>query len=153
MFSRTRTTREEAYQALFDLVKQLQLPSNAQWGIQSRGIKAADEINPADQPAMFLSQGPERSSKRRDTGATSWEWWAALVVYFRTDVNPVKEDWEYANAILESLDTLLWHPDGVQMLGGTVADCFIEGEISLFPEPEQTQQQTLVVPIVMLLGD
>ena len=147
MVTRARVTREQAYQALFDTVKAITLPGSAAWGVRMRGIKSADEVPPANQPALFVAQGPERASARRDRGAQTWDWWAAIVVYFRTEPMPVAEDWTFANAVLESLETILWNPDGVQTLGGVVADCFIEGEVGLFPEPEQMQQQTLVIPV------
>jgi hypothetical protein len=151
--TRARTTREQAYDALFDLVKTVTLPAGSTWGVQMRGIKSADEVPPANQPALFVSQGPERASRRRESGVQTWDWWAAIVIYFRTDPMPVVEDWQFANAVLESLENILYDRDGRQTLGGVVVDCFIEGEIGLFPEPENMQQQTLVVPVVMIVGE
>lgn len=153
MFTRQRTTREQAYQALFNWVKPMTLPSGQTWGTQMRGIKGVDEVEAASQPAMFVCQGPQRGNKRRDVGAMSWEWWAALVIYFRTNVVPVDEDWAFANAVLESVEDILWNPDGVQTLGGVVADCFIEGEIGLYPEPNLLQQQTLIIPVCLIVGE
>jgi hypothetical protein len=151
--SRRTVTREQAYQALYDLVKTVALPGGDAWGLQQRGIKSADECGTANQPAMFVCQATERASKRMDTGAQNWEFWAAIVVYFRTNPYPVDEDWQYANAILDSLEEILYDRDGRQTLGGLVTDCFIMGDIVLFPESEQTEQQTLLIPVVMILGE
>ena len=153
MCNRQRTTREQAYEALFNLVKTTPLPNNAKWSSSMRGIKGAEEVGPANQPALFVCQGAQRASKRRDTGAITWEWWAWLVVYFRTNVEPVDEDWAFANAVLEALEDTLFDFDGVQTLGGLVADTFIEGEIGLFAEPNIAQQQTLMIPVCMLIGE
>jgi len=151
--NKNRVTREQAYQALFNFIKPLALPAGYTWGLRMRGIKSADEVAAADQPALFVAQGPERASARRMEGAQKWEWWALVVVYFRTQPMPVAEDWQFANAVLEALEDLLWNPDGIQTLGGVVNDCFIEGEIGLFPEPDAMQQQTLAIPVCIIVGE
>lgn len=150
----SKPSRDVLYTALFDHVKQTVCPSPETWGVRIRGFKDISQVTSADQPAMFLVKGFERAQRRREQGVTNWDWIFGLWIYFRVDPTVVDADWKFTNDLLDALDAnLAAFPADTQSLGGIVNDCFIEGEISPFGDPEMTQQQTLIVPIIVVTGD
>jgi hypothetical protein len=146
--------REDLYQALFKHVCQTPCPDGQSWGKQIRGFVEVANVASADQPAMCLAKGFERAVRRREEGVTTWDWVFGLWIYFRVNATVVDADWKFTDDVMDALDAnLAAFPADMQSLGGIVNDCFIEGEIAPMPDPEQTQQQTLIVPIVVVTGD
>lgn len=149
-----KPTREDAIAALWTLLQGLVLPNGLAWGERSRGIKQFDQVAAGSQPALFMQQGPQRASRRREQGITTWEWTAVALVYFRCDTLRNDDDWKFANTLLDSIEALLQGkpPGSRQTLGGVVYDCYIDGEVGLYESIDDANQAVITVPITILTG-
>lgn len=148
-----KPSRETAYAALWTLLLTVPAPAGSVWGERKRGVKQWDQVPPGSQPAMFLQQGPQRASRRREQGLTTWEWYAEAMVYFRYDTIGTDADWLFTNTLIDSLDTVIQGSRGErQTLGGVIYDCYIDGECGLYDAIDDPNQGVVLIPIVMLSG-
>lgn len=149
-----RTSRNNAFKALFDLLLTVPPPTGMQWGERTRGLKHWDQVPQGSQPAMFLQQIPETASRRREMQIVTWEWRALVFIYFRTDTLKNDDDWRITNDFLDAFDrTIQGIPVGErQTLGGKIYDCYVEGEIGLYEAIDDPNQGVIVIPVVMLTG-
>lgn len=140
-------TREPIYAALFALLQ----TAIGKAGVVTvkRGFKHFDDVNAADQPAVFMSQRAEVGAPQPRGMPSKWTLQVEVYIYARNDdtsliaATPI-------NNILDAITSALAAPiDGVQTLGGLVAHCWIEGAIQI-DEGTFGQQGVAIVPIHML---
>ena len=122
--------------------------------MRERGLREWDQVPPGSQPAMFLHQGPQRATRRRQEGVTTWEWYAMLAVYFRLDTLRNGSDFEIINELLDSIEAVFIGriPGEQQTLGGTIYDCYIDGEIGVYEGDSDPNQGVVLCPLVLLTG-
>ncbi len=146
-----RCTREQAYSALFDLVKTIPPPAGYPWAQIVRGLKQWDQVPTGSQPAMFFEQTYEVAIGREVQGITKWRWHSALLVYFRIDTLGNVADWQYRNALVDNIETTIRGRRGErQTLGGLIEDCYIEGTMG--PLELEDNQALIITPLIMLTG-
>jgi hypothetical protein len=145
--------RENAFIALYNLLKSVPAPICHDWRFTSRQLVAWDQVPTASQPALFLHKGPEQNREERGSRLANWDWTAACVVYFRNDTFPEgTADTEINNFIDAFEVTLRPDPGEFQMLNGLVYDVYISGEIGLYDAIDDPNQGVIVFPITIVQG-
>lgn len=137
--------REPIYAALFAKVSNLP-------GIvtSSRKLKHWNDVNPADQPALFQTQNGENAIIK--TGLpTKWSMDVDLYVYCHAGNDPDATPSTDLNVILDAIEEAL-KPDysGYQTLGGLVFDCCIDGKIET-DEGILGPQSVAIIPIKIMV--
>lgn len=139
------TSREAIFAALFARV-------SASSGLRtaSRTLKAFDDTAPAEQPALFQTEGKQGATTVRGQ-PTKWTLRAELVLYVHKatcgqDDVVVALNTE-VDAIVASIDR---EPaTGLQSLGGLVHDCRIAGDIET-DEGRLGVQAVAIIPIEII---
>lgn len=133
--------REPIYAALFDKVANIP-------GIvtSSRCLRHWNDVNPAEQPALFQTQKGE-DAVIKDGFPTKWLIGADLYLYCHTGNDPDAVPSTELNNLLDAIEEAL-KPDftGYQTLGGLVFDCRIDGKIET-DEGLLGPQSVAIIPI------
>lgn len=146
--------RNTAYQALWELLLSVPPPTGMTWGTREPRVKEWDQVPPGSQPAMFMQQVIEVSSRRREQQMITWEWYAQVFIYFRSGTVTDQDDWRVLNEFLDAFDAVIQGrvAGEHQTLGGIVYDCYIEGTVGLYEGQGDPNQAVIVIPITMLTG-
>jgi hypothetical protein len=137
-------SRENIFAALFALVS-----GAASFKTTSRKLKHWTDVSPADQPALFQTQGRETAiSPYREP--TKWTLRSSLYVYAHQsslDALPSTA----LNNLIDAIVLALWQGPGVeeQTLGGLVSQCNIVGEIET-DEGVLGDQAVAIIPIEIM---
>jgi hypothetical protein len=139
--------REAIYKALFSLLQD-KIDSVTTF---ERVLAHWDDVSPAMQPALFMTQGTQSASQA--TGLpTKYTLNAKLWLYTHRDTsNEIPS--VTINNILDELDAAIAPPVGPsfkQTLGGLVEHCWISGDIET-DEGTLGVQSVAIVPISMLV--
>jgi hypothetical protein len=146
------TTRDQAHQALFELLVTTPLPNGTRWGETGRNVKDPSEVPSANQPALFLTQAGVQVAFQKTKFFTQWTWKTVAWIYFRSDASPDGEVADttvnnYLDAVEQTVDPV---PGQRQTLNGLVYHCFIDGEVfasaGLMTEP----QAVILIPISII---
>lgn len=137
--------REAIFAALFAAVS-----SAAQFNTKSRKLKDFGEVSPADQPALFQTQGKETAvSPYRQP--TRWTLHASLYVYAHQN-SLDKLPSTALNDLIDAIEAKLAPgPDGEQTLGGLVSHCRIVGDIET-DEGVLGDQAVAIIPIEIVVA-
>ena len=144
--------REPIFKALFDLLSTAVPAGSPQFVTKGRRLRIWDEVDAADQPALFLVQGPMVASQQH-FGLTKWEMKATAWIYFRAEASPdpayypAKTINDYVDAVEAALT-----PDPLgptQTLGKLVVHCWIDGPV-VFDEGVTDGQAVIVIPVTVL---
>jgi hypothetical protein len=148
-----RFSRETAYKALYDLLLTTQPPTGMLWKITGRQVKHWDDVSTADQPALFMHQGPQFASQQLAMGATQWKLTAGILVYFRCEACPVETPAVIAiNSFIDNFEKILQpFPGARQTLGGIVQHAWIDGTV-YFDDGIDDNQCFILIPVTMLSG-
>lgn len=139
--------RETIFAALF-----AKLAASANFVTTSRKLRHWADVSPAEQPALFTSQGDQTVSQVfNQPGRTTLT--ADVYVYVRADGDPLPG--KLLNDLLDSITSAM-APDNLvsetQTLGGIVDHCWIEGAIKV-DEGTLDNQAVAIVPIKILYID
>lgn len=163
-----RYKREPAFAGLLTLLrsKNAQLPAALQLKSFNRWLLEWDDVAQADQPIMFLFQGPQEVDETPQAfGIPKRTWHFALFIYFRTDGSHNQSNYPDAliNTWLDWLEESMRPVPGcLQNLAfagnGAIPDsapliyhCFIQGTESFY-DGYTDQQGLIVIPGRMLTG-
>lgn len=118
-------SREAVYQALFNLLKDTHGIKTA-----SRRPRLWNEVDPVDQPALFLAVDDQVPTNSPDGEPTVWRFTAEAILYAHStdpDVPPSM----LLNPILDAIEAKLrgLYPGRPQTLGGLVERVWISGPI------------------------
>jgi hypothetical protein len=139
--------REQIYAALFDKVATVPGIVTA-----SRRLKHWNDVNPADQPAIFQTQNGENAIVK--TGfPTKWSMDVDLYLYCHAGNDPDVTPATDLNNLLDAIEKAL-KPDysGYQNLGGLVYDCRIDGKVET-DEGTLGPQSVAIIPIKITVVD
>lgn len=136
--------REPIFAALF-----AKLAASAGFITSSRKLRHWADVSPAEQPALFTSQGDQSVSvEYPQPGRTTLT--VDVYIYVRADGDPLPG--KLLNNLIDAVTTAL-APDNlvseVQTLGGLVDHCWIEGSIKI-DEGVMDSQAVAIVPIKIL---
>lgn len=97
----------------------------------SRVLRSWNNVPPAEQPALFVSEGGQDAAQRPGLGPV-WNWKFDAHVYIHTGDQPGIAPGTLINPIIDAIELAL-KPDNAitnkQTLGGLVQHCWIEGHI------------------------
>lgn len=139
--------REAIYSALFDRLKTIPALRSS-----SRRLKHWVDVDPSEQPALFLAQVRETSVPGDPARGVPAKWTlsADVYIYARTDGGQVPGT--VMNPLLDAVEAATL-PDNavqrVQTLGDLVERCWIEGDIET-DEGTLGDQAVAIVPIRIL---
>lgn len=136
-------TREQIMAALWAKVSNIT-------GIKtsSRRLLHWDDIAPADQPALFMAQGPQVATLTRGF-PLKWLLHANLHLYVNSGENPNLSPAPALNTLLDAIEAALAPGAGAyQTLGGLVHDCWINGQIETL-EGTLGAQEAALIPITI----
>lgn len=138
--------RETIFAALFTLAS-----SGAQWKTKSRRLKHWADVAPADQPALFMSQGNQNARFTMNT-PTIWTFDVEFYIYAHTGGDELTSPATIINPLLDQLVTnLLPLPlTGEQTLGNLVTLCRIDGDL-ITDEGVLGDQAVAIIPVKLLL--
>ena len=146
------TSREAIFVALWNLLKATTPPSGA-WGLQSRNLKPWEQVDQADQPALFMVETAQDGSMP-DMALEQWHLRATVWVYYRADENQdstVARD-TAANNFIDVFDQAINpQPGALQQLGGLVYHTYIDGKI-VFDSGLTDSQAVILIPVTMVVG-
>lgn len=138
--------REAIFAALFALVS-----ANASYRTTSRKLKLWSDVAPADQPALFMTQGKETADALYKQ-PTKWTLHASLYVY--THQNSLDTLPSTAlNNLIDAIEMALYQGPASteQTLGGLVSHCRISGDIET-DEGVLGDQAVAIIPIAIVVG-
>lgn len=140
-------TREEIYQAFFDLVSQTP-------GLKTsnRRFKLWTDVQPPDQPALFIVQRGEQAKFTPRT-PTIWTLHLNVVLYGHNGGQESLAPMSNLNPIIDAVVAKLLPTAPMyeeQTLGGLVERCRIDGEIQT-DEGTLGDQAVAVIPITILV--
>jgi hypothetical protein len=152
-------TREQIYQALYDLIKGLTWVFQSQsqsFKYTSRRMLSWDNVNIGQQPSLFVRQIRE-SSSQQVLALEKKLFRAQIWIYMQSAPNAGQDgNWpsQQINPMLDSLDSTMSGPvpGEKQTLGGKVEHAWIDGDI-LVDDPVAPDTQIIIfVPVSMLTG-
>jgi hypothetical protein len=140
--------REPIYAALFERVA-----GAANFVTKSRRLRHWSEVNPPEQPALFMAQGNEAAAHQAFGTPTTWVLRARLYIYVFSD-DPYRAPAEVLNPLIDAAIAALAPPPigpggrMVQTLGlpNVVQHCWIEGEIET-DEGVLGDQAIAIIPV------
>ncbi len=148
------STRQQVFNALFDLVKTVAPPVGSQWKWTSQHLQHWDEIEQVNQPAMFLHRGPQTVTQDHAYGVNKWVWRATLWVYYRTDglQTPSYYPDQLTDQFLDNIESVFSSDplNGPQTLDGLVVNCWLDGHC-YFDNGIVDNQAIIVCPISIAL--
>jgi hypothetical protein len=139
-------SREGIFSALFGLVSAAQISGAPAFKTSSRKLKHWSDVSPAEQPALFQTQGHQAAvSPYRQP--TKWTLRGSLYVYAHQnslDVLPAIA----LNQLVDAIELALWQGPAIeeQTLGGLVSHCRIVGEVET-DEGVLGDQAVAIIPI------
>lgn len=139
---------EAIYAALFN---QLKDNLGTQIKTYSRKLKAADEIAPADQPALFQVQGNQVANAQTKL-PNKWTLFADLFLYVHTEGTDAQAPTELLNPLRDAIVDVI-EPDTPTMeqtLGGLVHSCRINGTLEIF-DGALGEQAIAVIPVEIIV--
>jgi hypothetical protein len=141
-------TREPIYGALFAL-----LSSVAPFATASRRLRHWSQVEPAEQPALFLVQKRE-TAKVADGSPTAWRAEVELYLYCQAPDDETAPA-SVLNPLLDAIEAALLPSGadlarGTQSLGGRASHCRIAGAIET-DEGALGGQAVAIVPIEILV--
>ena len=136
--------REPIYSALF-----AQLSAIAGLVTTSRRLLHWSDCSPNMQPALFMTQGTQKSQTQQKGLPYKWDLLVKVWIYVNvpdgTSPDPV------VNPILDQITALLTPANGNKLtLGGLVDEVIIDGDIETF-EGTLGSQEVAIVPIRILV--
>ena len=143
----SRATFEQVYSALFALASGIPGITTS-----SRRLKNAQDVAPADSPAIYQVQGPQKAIYTENAPGIIWDITATWIVVV-VDNDPTAAITPTLNPILDAITSAL-APSRAQprnTLGGLVETCAIEGNVEIF-EGVIGDRAVAVVPIRLLLA-
>lgn len=150
-------SREAIFSALFTLLSKTTPDMvGGSWQTTSRDLLQWDDVQPADQPALFLVETAQHASEP-NLALSQWRLGALLIIYYRADgladrSDPSTPRDSVVNAILDVIDAAITPAPGQrQTLGGLVYHTYIDGAVT-FDSGLTDQQAVIAIPITMLVG-
>ena len=153
-------SRETIFQALFDLLCAVTPPASIcavetpqVWNETGRDLKFWDQVEPANQPALFMPQTPQHASMET-FGLSQWRLSATAWVYYRTDgiIDPATPRDRAVNQVIDVIEHAINpYPGELQTLGGLVLHTYIDGAV-VFDSGLTDPQAVILIPITMLTG-
>ena len=149
---------EAIYSALFKIVTGA-ISNVGQIKIQSRALRHWDDVPPAQQPAVFMTEaGFNAASAQHYNMPTIWRCHAKFYLYAQTgnqgSMKPTDEaPSSIMNPLLRAIITAVQPQPGVkeQDLGGLVTMCRVQGEI-ITDEGMLGSQAVMIVPVFALVA-
>jgi hypothetical protein len=140
------TPREQIYSTLFSLVASTS-------GIKTSGrrVKQFTEVNPADQPAVYMVQKRETAQFQTKL-PTKWQLHVDFILYGHNSGQPQVSPMTSLNPIIDSIVNAL-QPAVInyeQTLGGLCERCRIDGDI-ITDEGVLGDQAIVVIPVTIFL--
>jgi len=106
--------REVVWQALYTLLLTANYPFQIQNVGQGRDVRAWPDVTSAQQPALFLQQGPETADQGTGgdlrLGLNRWIWKGNVWVYFRRDNQTIPAT--VLNEIKDAIDNVIMPQPG-----------------------------------------
>jgi hypothetical protein len=153
--------RETVFAALFNLLTSMQVSGSGQYfQTTSRHLLEWGDVAPANQPALFLREGPQVASQAGAMALTKWTLKAEAWIYLQAPADASAIASSVFNPVLDAIDLALqgpvqgWRQQLAAQNSGVplVEQCWIDGPILINdPVPPDTQV-IVVVPISLLTG-
>jgi hypothetical protein len=145
-------SREAIFAALFARLAPLQGSPDGDGTVVtlSRTLKAWTDVAPADQPALFQSEG--RQTAVTGNGLlTKWAFHAELAVYVHASTAGTLDVVERLNGVVDAVLAAIDREPGTgrQTLGGLVHDCRVQGDVET-DEGRLGQQAVALIPIEII---
>lgn len=143
----SRATFEQVYSALFALAAGIPGVTTT-----SRRLKNAQDVAPADSPALYQVQGQQKAVYTENAPGIIWDITATWIVVV-IDNDPTQPITPTLNPILDAIAAAL-APSPAQprnTLGGLVETCAIDGNVEIF-EGVLGDRAVAVVPIRIVLA-
>ena len=139
-------TREAAYGALFATLGTL----GGAVTTTDRRLRALDELNSAELPALFMAVGDQQVEARH--GLPPKRTLTADIYLYAANPDPHSAAGPALNDLIDALEAAVAPPAyaDVQTLGGVVDHCFVEGTIAVYEAPKG-QRAAALVTIHMLM--
>jgi len=147
-------TRQQVFNALFALLKQVPAPAGGKWQTFTQHLKSWDDYTSDQQPVLTLYRLPQ-IAEQKTFSVTKWHWKAAVFVYYRIDsiqctTGSVYPE-ELVDDLIDAIETVFLTPLNNRLtLGGLVYHCWIDGPIT-FDSGIIDNQAVIVVPISILI--
>ena len=145
-------TRSAVFNALFYLLKTIPPPVGEKWKTASQFLKQYDEVDAAEQPAIFLLRAPQ-SAEQKTYGVTKWTFRASAWIYYRTDGLRTEHTYpdQLTDQFLDNIEATFQTDLGVSLtLGGLVKHCWIDG--TCYADPGISDPQAIIIiPISIFL--
>lgn len=150
-----KPTREEQFTALFNLLVSAKPPAalGGEWVETDRVLKMWDDCPAANQPALYLHQGPQHATQPT-LALNKWELTATVWIYWRLDkaadgVKPAT----IVNGLIDAIDSAISgpRPGDLQTLGGLVYHASINGTV-VFDDGLIDNQGVMLIPISLMVG-
>ena len=148
-------TRNAVFTALFEYLKShVTPPTGNSWKTASQHLVQWDDVNHAQQPAIFLHRGPQIATQTHAFGVTKWVWKATVWVYFRTDGLKTTSTYpsQLTDQFLDNLEFAFQTEPlvGRFTLGDLVEHCWIDG--GCFADSGLIDgQAVIVIPLSILV--
>ena len=143
----SRATFEQVYAALFAL-------STSVPGLTttSRRLKNAQDVAPADSPALYQVQGQQKALYKPNDPGIIWDITATWIIVV-IDNDPTQPITPVLNPIMDAITAALapLPSQPRNTLGGLVESCAIEGSVEIY-EGVLGDRAIAVVPIRLLLA-
>jgi hypothetical protein len=141
-------SREAAYGALFGLLGLLRTAGAVK--VCDRKVKAIDDVNAGELPALFMGVSHQTVKPRQ--GMPAAHALKALVYLYAANPDKHTAAGVQLNGLLDAVERTLAPAPGeeTQTLGGIVYHAWIEGEIEVF-EGVLGERAAAIVPVVMLV--
>ncbi len=143
----SRATFEQVYSALFALAAGIPNLTTS-----SRRLKNAQDVAPADSPALYQVQGQQKAIYTENAPGIIWDITATWIVVV-VDNDPTEPITPTLNPILDAIAAAL-APSQAQprnTLGGLVETCAIDGNVEIF-EGVLGARAVAVIPIRIVLA-
>lgn len=140
--------REDIYSAVFSLVSSI--PG---FVLKSRKVKHWSEVEPVDQPSLFMLQRKENASTTTNM-PTKWTLKIEIIMYAHTNGDPLIIPSSVLNPLIDQIVSKFEPNDalGEQTLGGLVTRCRVDGDIET-DEGALGDQGVVIIPITIYLSN
>ena len=142
-------SRESVALALYNQISSAMITAGAVK--VSRRLLHWSDVEPADQPAVFVAQGTQEPTWSKSGEPIIWRWNFSVYIYAH-EADPTASPSSKLNVLLDALEGAL-APEAFskkQTLGGTVVHCWINGAVET-DEGILGSQCMAIVPIEILV--
>lgn len=155
LFPLPHATRQQVFNALFQVVQTIPSPTNQPWRSFSQHLKSFDDYPAEAQPVITLYRMPQ-VAEQKTFGVTKWHWKVVLIVFYRIDAIQCAQNKIWPEQLVDNFIDAVeqrFQTDPLNnrfTLGGLVWHCFIDGAIT-FDSGVVDNQAIIVIPLSIYL--